>query len=65
MIAECGERAIFYDAVMQRDDESFGIGLVNSNVRNICGIDMNDNNDNNYLVTPKREGKTNDNNFGF
>ena len=39
MVDECGERAPFYDAAMQRQYESFGVGLVNSNVRNLCGIE--------------------------
>lgn len=43
---------------MQGQHELLGVSLVNSNVRNICRIETNNNNTDNYLVAPlKRKEK--------
>ena len=57
MVDEGGERAVYYDAAMQRQHEALVLSLVNSNVRNMCGIDTNDNNNNNYYETPTKEDR--------
>jgi len=54
MIAECGERAAFYDAKEQRDNEQ--LDYVNNRVREKCGVDGNDSSMD-YLSTPKKTTK--------
>jgi len=57
MVDEDGKRAVYYDASMQQQHEPLGVTLVNSNMRNMCGvvIDTNDNNNNNYYETPTKK----------
>ena len=55
MVDEGGKRTVYYDAAMQQQHEPLGVSLVNSNVRNMCGIDTNDNNNNNYYETPTKK----------
>ena len=55
MVDEGGKRSFYYDAAIQRQHEPLCLSLVNLKVRNMCGIDTNYNNNNNYDETPTKK----------
>ena len=62
VVDKCGSnRSLLYDIEMQRQHESLGLGLVNPNVGNICGvvnIDDSHNTNSDYYETPRKQKGT-------